>query len=67
MISPEKNEEVLRKTGICFMHAQNYHSAMKYVAPVRKEIGIRNVFNLLGPLTNTNMNGLGFTVYNSMN
>ncbi len=52
MISPEKNEEVLRKTGICFMHAQNYHSAMKYVAPVRKEIGIRNVFNLLGPLTN---------------
>ena len=34
------------------MHAQNYHSAMKYVGPVRKEIGIRNVFNLLGPLTN---------------
>lgn len=52
MISPEKNAEVLEKTGICFMHAQNYHSAMKYVGPVRKEIGIRNVFNLLGPLTN---------------
>lgn len=52
MITPEKNAEVLSKTGICFMHAQNYHSAMKYVGPVRKEIGIRNVFNLLGPLTN---------------
>ncbi len=52
MISAEKNEEVLEKTGLCFMHAQNYHSAMKYVGPVRREIGIRNVFNLLGPLTN---------------
>jgi anthranilate phosphoribosyltransferase len=52
MVSPEKNSEVLEKTGICFMHAQNYHSSMKYVGPVRKEIGIRNVFNLLGPLTN---------------
>ncbi len=52
MISPEKNAEVLEETGICFMHAQNYHAAMKYVAPVRKEISIRNVFNILGPLTN---------------
>ena len=52
MITPERSAEILKKTGICFMHAQNYHSAMKYVGPVRKEIGIRNVFNLLGPLTN---------------
>lgn len=52
MITPEKSAEILKRTGICFMHAQNYHSAMKYVGPVRKEIGIRNVFNLLGPLTN---------------
>ncbi|MCQ2514616.1 MAG: anthranilate phosphoribosyltransferase [Ruminococcus sp.] len=51
-VSPEKNEEVLNKTGICFMFAQSYHASMKYVGPVRREIGIRNVFNLLGPLTN---------------
>lgn len=51
-ISPEKSTEVLKKTGICFMFAQSYHASMKYVGPVRKEIGIRNVFNLLGPLTN---------------
>lgn len=51
-LSPEKCEEVLEKTGICFMFAQGYHSSMKYVGPVRKQIGIRNVFNLLGPLTN---------------
>lgn len=51
-ISPEKSEAVLEKTGICFMFAQGYHSSMRYVGPVRKAIGIRNVFNLLGPLTN---------------
>ncbi len=51
-LSPEKNEEVLRKTNLCFMFAQGYHSSMKYVGPVRKEIGIRNIFNVLGPLTN---------------
>ena len=51
-ITPEKNEEVLKKTDICFMFAQNYHSSMRFVGPVRKEIGIRNIFNLLGPLTN---------------
>jgi anthranilate phosphoribosyltransferase len=51
-ISPEKSEEVLSKTGICFMFAQGYHASMRFVGPVRKEIGIRNVFNLLGPLTN---------------
>lgn len=51
-ITPQKSEEVLEKSGICFMFAQSYHSSMKYVGPVRKEIGIRNVFNVLGPLTN---------------
>ncbi len=51
-ISPEKSAEVLKKTGMCFMFAQGYHSSMRYVGPVRKEIGIRNIFNVLGPLTN---------------
>ncbi len=49
---PERNSEILRKCGMCFLFAQKYHSAMKYVAPVRKELGIRTVFNFLGPLTN---------------
>ena len=51
-ISPEKSPELLNKIGICFLFAQNYHIAMKYVAPVRKELGIRTVFNVLGPLSN---------------
>lgn len=51
-ITPQQSKKVLEKAGICFMFAQGYHSSMKYVAPVRKEIGIRNVFNILGPLTN---------------
>lgn len=51
-ISPEKSAEILNKINICFLFAQNYHLAMKYVAPVRKELGIRTVFNILGPLTN---------------
>lgn len=51
-LSPEKSAEVLAKTGICFLFAQNYHIAMKYIAPVRKALGIRTVFNILGPLTN---------------
>lgn len=51
-ISPEKSQELLSKINICFLFAQNYHIAMKYVAPVRKELGIRTVFNLIGPLTN---------------
>ena len=57
-----QNEEVLKKVGICFLFAQVYHSSMKYVGPVRKEIGIRTVFNILGPLTNpaaTNLQLLG--------
>lgn len=51
-ISPEKSKEILDRADICFMFAQSYHSSMKYVGPTRREIGIRNVFNLLGPLTN---------------
>ncbi len=51
-ISPEKSAELLEKIGMCFMFAQNYHLAMKYVAPIRRELNIRTVFNILGPLTN---------------
>lgn len=51
-VSPEKSQEILKEANICFLFAQNYHLAMKYVAPVRKELGIRTVFNILGPLTN---------------
>lgn len=51
-ISPEKSAQVLEKINICFLFAQNYHIAMKYVAPIRKELGIRTVFNILGPLSN---------------
>lgn len=51
-VSPEKSAELLHKINICFLFAQNYHMAMKYVAPVRKELGIRTVFNILGPLSN---------------
>jgi len=45
-LSPEKSKEVLDKAGICFLFAQNYHSAMKHVAKVRKEIGIRTIFTI---------------------
>ena len=51
-LTPERSAEILRKIGICFLFAQNYHIAMKYVAPIRKELGIRTVFNILGPLSN---------------
>jgi len=51
-ISPEKSAELLKNIGICFMFAQNYHIAMKFVAPIRRELGIRTVFNIIGPLTN---------------
>lgn len=51
-ISPEKSARLLKDIGICFLFAQNYHIAMKYVTPVRRELGIRTVFNILGPLTN---------------
>lgn len=49
---PAGSEKLLDEVGMCFLFAQKYHSAMKYVGPVRKEIGIPTVFNILGPLTN---------------
>lgn len=51
-IPVEKSEKILRDIGMCFMFAQKYHSSMKYVAPVRKALGLRTVFNILGPLAN---------------
>jgi anthranilate phosphoribosyltransferase len=59
---PEKSLELLKSIGLCFLFAQNYHISMKYVAPVRKELGIRTIFNILGPLVNpagANMELLG--------
>ncbi len=51
-LPPEKCTELLDTIGICFMFAQTYHTSMKYVGPIRKELGIRTVFNILGPITN---------------
>ena len=51
-LTPERSAEILKKINICFLFAQNYHIAMKYVAPIRKELGICTVFNILGPLSN---------------
>ena len=50
--SPELCEKLLREVGICFFFAQKYHTSMKYVGAIRRELGIRTVFNILGPLTN---------------
>ena len=50
--SPEKCQELLEKVGMCFFFAQKYHTSMKYVGAIRKELGFRTVFNILGPLTN---------------
>lgn len=50
--SPEKCIELLKEVGMCFFFAQKYHSSMKYVGAIRKELGFRTVFNILGPLTN---------------
>ncbi|MDR0946884.1 MAG: anthranilate phosphoribosyltransferase [Ruminococcus sp.] len=61
-VSPERSLELLRDMNLCFLYAQNYHIAMKYVAPVRRELGIRTIFNILGPLVNpagANMELLG--------
>ncbi len=49
---PELCQKLLKEAGFCFMFAQKYHAAMKYVGPIRKELGFRTVFNILGPLTN---------------
>lgn len=51
-LSVERSEAVLRNTKMCFMFAQAYHASMKYAGPVRKELGIRTIFNILGPLSN---------------
>lgn len=51
-IEPERNAKILAESNFCFMFAQKYHSAMRFVGPVRKELGIRTVFNILGPLAN---------------
>ncbi len=50
--NPDKCRELLKTAGICFLFAQEYHASMKYVAAVRRELGFRTVFNILGPLTN---------------
>ena len=52
MLNPAQVAECIAETGIGFMFAPNHHSAMKHAAPVRKELGIRTIFNILGPLTN---------------
>ena len=51
-LTPEQNEKVLNACDVCFLFAQKYHSSMKYAASVRKELGVRTVFNILGPLSN---------------
>ena len=51
-ISPEKVKESIERIGIGFLYAPLFHAAMKYATPVRREIGIRTIFNILGPLTN---------------
>jgi len=51
-LSPEAIARCIQETGIGFMFAPNHHPAMKNVAPVRKELGVRTIFNILGPLTN---------------
>ncbi|MDR3144647.1 MAG: anthranilate phosphoribosyltransferase [Treponema sp.] len=61
-VPPERSLHLLKSIGLCFLFAQNYHISMKYVAPVRKELGIRTIFNILGPLVNpagANMELLG--------
>lgn len=50
--SPKRCVELLKEAGMCFFFAQKYHTSMKYVGPIRKELGFRTVFNILGPLTN---------------
>lgn len=61
-IPVEKSEKILKEIGICFLFAPVYHSSMKYAAPVRRELGVRTIFNILGPLSspaNANLQLLG--------
>ena len=51
-LSAAQSEKILEQTGICFMLAQTHHSSMKHIAPIRKELGVRTIFNILGPLSN---------------
>lgn len=51
-VSAEKSSQMLKDINICFLFAQNYHISMRYVAPIRRELGFRTIFNILGPLTN---------------
>lgn len=51
-LTPSQSEKVLEMTNMCFMFAQVYHSSMKNVAPVRSQLGVRTIFNILGPLSN---------------
>jgi anthranilate phosphoribosyltransferase len=51
-LEPRKAEEALEQVGIAFLFAPDYHPAMKHVAPVRRELGMKTIFNMLGPLTN---------------
>ena len=51
-LEPDKCRSLLETTGMCFLFAQKYHTSMKYVGAIRKELGIRTVFNILGPITN---------------
>ena len=53
--SPAKCIKLLEEVGMCFFFAQQYHTSMKYVGPIRRELGFRTVFNILGPLTNPGM------------
>lgn len=51
-LAPRESAAILKEIGLCFLYAQNYHLSMKYVAPVRRELTVRTIFNILGPLTN---------------
>ncbi len=51
-LEPKQAAKLLKDPGICFLFAQKYHTAMKHVGPVRRELGVRTIFNILGPLTN---------------
>jgi len=61
-LTSEQSAQILDKIGMCFMFAPTYHASMKYAAPVRKELSVRTIFNILGPLANpagANMQLLG--------